>query len=301
VRSQVYGGIPGEHPRTTAAVQATKGQVLLWEGKPIDALFHSTSGGSTLDAAEVFGKPVPYLVGVLDPHSALSPVHRWGPTPVAETTLRKGLALRSPVTALQLTRGRSGRLATVQVTTQAGTTKITGATLRRAGGLRSTWVTQLVTMSLARPGGAVRYGKVVTLTGRAKGVKDPVLQQRVSGVWTKVAGPSLKAKVKLVAPASFRIAAGKLAGSVLKVPVAPLVTARAEAGVVAGRVAPVAPGTTVELQQDSERGWWTQVVTTTGPAGEFTFDPAVEPGTYRVRVAPAQGFAEGLSGQIELR
>ena len=79
VRSQVYGGIAGEHPRTTAAVQATKGEVLLWEGKPIDALFHSTSGGTTLDAAEVFGKPVPYLVGVDDPHSALSPVHRWGP------------------------------------------------------------------------------------------------------------------------------------------------------------------------------------------------------------------------------
>ena len=57
VRSQVYGGIAGEHPRTTAAVQATKGEVLLWEGKPIDALFHSTSGGATLDAAEVFGSP----------------------------------------------------------------------------------------------------------------------------------------------------------------------------------------------------------------------------------------------------
>ena len=79
--------------------------MLLWEGKPIDALFHSTSGGTTLDAAEVFGKPVPYLVGVDDPHSALSPVHRWGPTPVAETTLRKGLKLRAPVTALKLTRG----------------------------------------------------------------------------------------------------------------------------------------------------------------------------------------------------
>ena len=59
VRSQVYGGIAGENVRTTAAVQATKGQVLLWEGKPIDALFHSTSGGTTLDAAEVFGKPMP--------------------------------------------------------------------------------------------------------------------------------------------------------------------------------------------------------------------------------------------------
>ena len=67
VRSQVYGGIAGESPRTTAAVQATKGEVLLWEGKPIDALFHSTSGGKTLSAVEVFGKPVPYLVSVDDP------------------------------------------------------------------------------------------------------------------------------------------------------------------------------------------------------------------------------------------
>ena len=67
--------------------------MLLWEGKPIDALFHSTSGGTTLDAAEVFGKPVPYLVGVDDPHSALSPVNRWGPVAVPETTLRKGLKL----------------------------------------------------------------------------------------------------------------------------------------------------------------------------------------------------------------
>ena len=68
--------------------------MLLWEGKPIDALFHSTSGGKTLAAVEVFGKAVPYLVAVDDPHSALSPVHRWGPTPVAEATIRKGLKLR---------------------------------------------------------------------------------------------------------------------------------------------------------------------------------------------------------------
>ena len=108
----MYGGIPGEHPRTTAAIEATKGEVLLWEGKPIDALFHSTSGGATVDAVEVFGKAVPYLVSADDPHSALSPVHRWGPIPVAETTLRKGLKLRAPVTALKLTRAASGRVAT---------------------------------------------------------------------------------------------------------------------------------------------------------------------------------------------
>ena len=301
VRSQVYGGIAGEHPRTTAAVQATKGEVLLWEGKPIDALFHSTSGGTTLDAAEVFGTPVPYLVGVDDPHSALSPVHRWGPVAVAEAALRKGLKSRAPVTSLRLTRGPSGRVSTVQVTTPAGTTKVTGAALRLAGGLRSTWITQLVTMSLTRPGGPVRYGKTVALTGRANGVKGALLQQRVDGVWTKVAGPALKANVKLLAPASFRIAAGKLAGSVLKVPVAPLLTVRPSGPLtVAGTVKPLAPGAPVELQLETEGAWSTVGTTTTGVEGEYTL-VADQPGRYRARIAPVQGFAEGLSGQIELR
>ena len=34
----------------------------------IDALFHSTSGGRTADASEVFGEAVPYLVSVDDPY-----------------------------------------------------------------------------------------------------------------------------------------------------------------------------------------------------------------------------------------
>jgi stage II sporulation protein D len=300
VRSQVYGGIAGEHPRTTAAVQSTKGEVLLWEGKPIDALFHSTSGGATLDAAEVFGKPIPYLVGVEDPHSDLSPVHRWGPVPVAETTLRKGLKLALPVKSLQLARTRSGRVSTVQVTTSAGTTKITGAALRLAGGLRSTWVTQLVTLSLTRSGGPVRYGTSVALSGRANGVKGALLQQRVDGIWTKVAGPALQAKVKLLAPASFRISAGKLAGSILKVPVSPLLTARAAGPLtVAGTVKPLAPGAAVELQLETDGTWSTVGATTTGVEGGYTL-VADQPGRYRARTAPAQGFAEGLSGQIEL-
>ena len=301
VRSQVYGGIAGEQARTTTAVQATKGQVLLWEGKPIDALFHSTSGGATLDAAEVFGTPVPYLVSVDDPHSDLSPVNRWGPVPVAETTLRKGLKLAAPVKSLQLARGPSGRVSSVQVTTSAGTVKITGATLRLAGGLRSTWVTQLATLSLTRPGGPVRYGKTVALSGRASGVKGAQLQQRVDGIWKPVGSPALKANVKLLAPGSFRVAAGKLAGSILKVPVSPLLTARASGPLtVAGTVKPLARGAAVELQLETEGIWSTVGKATTGVEGEYTL-VAGQPGRYRARTAPAQGFAEGLSGQIELR
>ena len=62
---------------------------------------------------------------------------------------------------------------------------------------------------------------------------------------------------------------------------------------------PLDPGATVELQLDSERGWFTTAQTTTGAEGDYSLT-VPEPGTYRVRVAPAQGFAEGLSGRIEL-
>jgi protocatechuate 3,4-dioxygenase beta subunit len=78
------------------------------------------------------------------------------------------------------------------------------------------------------------------------------------------------------------------------------VTARGVALGVTGTVTPLDPGAKVELQQDSEEGWFTTAQATTGAEGEYAL-AAPEPGTYRVRAAPAQGFAEGLSGQIELR
>jgi hypothetical protein len=256
-----------------------------------------------LAAIEVFGKAVPYLVSVDDPHSDLSPLNRWGPTPIPETTVRTGLKLRTPVTALKLTRGASGRVLSADVTTTAGTSKVTGAVLRSAAGLRSTWITGLATLSLTRPGGPAVYGRQLTVTGKAAGVKGAVLSQRIDGVWTQVAGPgaTLAFKAKLLAPASFRITAGKLTSAVLKVPVAPVVTARADAtSTVSGAVRPLPPGTAVELQVDNGSGWSTAAQTTTSATGEYTLAPP-EPGLYRVRVAPSQGFAEGLSGQIELR
>jgi SpoIID/LytB domain protein len=297
VRSQVYGGIRAEHPAATAAIEATAGEVLLWEGKPIDALFHSTSGGTTLAAVEVFGKVVPYLVAVDDPHSALSPLNRWGPVPVAEAAIRKGLKLRSPVTALKLTRGPSGRVASVQVVTAAGTTTVTGATLRAAAGLRSTWITALGSLSLTRPGGPALYGQQLTVTGRAVGLKGALLSQRIDGVWQPLTG--LSATVKPVAPTSFRISVGKVNGPVLKVPVAPLVRLRAAARNLSGTVKPPTAGTAVEVQQLLDGAWSTVLAAISDEAGRFTAAVA-EPGVYRARTAPTQGFAEGFSAQLEV-
>ncbi|HEX2077803.1 MAG TPA: SpoIID/LytB domain-containing protein [Longimicrobium sp.] len=64
---QVYGGYSAEHPVSNAAVDATAGVVATYQGKLIEALFSSTSGGYTANNEDVFNSdPVPYLRGVRD-------------------------------------------------------------------------------------------------------------------------------------------------------------------------------------------------------------------------------------------
>jgi stage II sporulation protein D len=49
------------------AIADTDGLVLFYHGQPIEAVFHSSSAGRTLDAVEVWGRQVPYLTGVDSP------------------------------------------------------------------------------------------------------------------------------------------------------------------------------------------------------------------------------------------
>ncbi len=62
-RFQVYGGFDAEDRICNEAVDATKGLVLLYDGKPVRyPLYHSTCGGSTADNESVFlTDPIPYL------------------------------------------------------------------------------------------------------------------------------------------------------------------------------------------------------------------------------------------------
>lgn len=46
------------------AVNSTKGQILYYDGEVIEALYHSTSGGMTEDAIDVFNRDIPYLQSV---------------------------------------------------------------------------------------------------------------------------------------------------------------------------------------------------------------------------------------------
>jgi stage II sporulation protein D len=61
-QSQVYGGLSAEHPLSNRAVDQTKGEVAVYKGKLINALYTSTCGGMTEDIENIFeGESQPYL------------------------------------------------------------------------------------------------------------------------------------------------------------------------------------------------------------------------------------------------
>jgi stage II sporulation protein D len=79
---QVYAGIPVPrepvHRRWVRAVRRTSGSVLLYQGRPADTVYFSTSNGRTYGNDEVFGSaPLPYLRPVVERDDGASPTSRW--------------------------------------------------------------------------------------------------------------------------------------------------------------------------------------------------------------------------------
>lgn len=68
VQDQVYGGADAETPIADGAVWATRGLVLTYEGRTVNAPYHSTCGGSTAEVSEVWyrSRDEPYLRRVSD-------------------------------------------------------------------------------------------------------------------------------------------------------------------------------------------------------------------------------------------
>ena len=69
-RSEGYDGVDGETALSNAAVDATRGQVLVYRGQLIDATYSTDSGGVT--ACDTSGE-CPYLQAVLDAPSKSGP------------------------------------------------------------------------------------------------------------------------------------------------------------------------------------------------------------------------------------
>ncbi len=65
--SQVYNGVGAEAERSTAAVKATAGEVILHKGKLIEALYSASAGGMTADATEAWNSEIAYLKPIKSP------------------------------------------------------------------------------------------------------------------------------------------------------------------------------------------------------------------------------------------
>lgn len=68
ISSQVYGGKTSEHPRSNDAIQQTSEIYATYNNVPIDAVFHSSSGGHTENSENVWSSAVPYIKAVPDPY-----------------------------------------------------------------------------------------------------------------------------------------------------------------------------------------------------------------------------------------
>jgi len=143
--SQVYAGINAEDPRTTAAVDATRGVIMTYAGRPIFAAFHADSGGFTESSEFVWGQPYPYLRGVPDPYGQDAPYREWLSRidlPTLEARLARAGRPLPGISAVAVTAtSPSGRALTVRLIGAGGTLELRAVDLRTILGvtfLRST-------------------------------------------------------------------------------------------------------------------------------------------------------------------
>lgn len=136
--SQVYGGATGEDPRTTWAVQSTRGQILLFGGRPLPAFYHSCSGGATEDGMDVFGLEFDMVVGGPDPFSRGCPHALWVERRSARQIERDLARAGHPVGRVhgfqELLRSRTGRILQIAVLHSRGTLVLSGRHFREALG-----------------------------------------------------------------------------------------------------------------------------------------------------------------------
>jgi stage II sporulation protein D len=308
-RSQAYGGVAAESPTASAAVDATKGQVVLYHGKVADTLFFSTSGGRTASALESTGIDVPYLVPVADPYDSLSPYHDWGPVLFDAAAVAKELKLSAPIDDLTATDGASGRVKSVVVSsTDDSQVTLTGNQLRGALGLRSTWFAPAL-LQLQPTTRRMTYGGAVTLSGVVRGADAVSLEAKPVGLGWAAADPvtpdgsgAYASIVKPQVSTWYRLAWGTARAGLAKITVAARISAVVTPTGVQGTLRPVAPGSPIQLQQRQADGSWTTISSTTADAASaWAFGGAPAAGTYRVRGVPGHGVAAGLSAPFTVQ
>lgn len=127
------------------AVKETEGEVALYGGEVIQAMYHSSCGGETEAAEDMWGRRIPYLKRIKDPYCTEAPNYFWqykiGLREIGDRLKRLNSHIGDVKTVYVLKRSRSGRVMNVAIKHSGGTSEIAGKDFREALGfenLRST-------------------------------------------------------------------------------------------------------------------------------------------------------------------
>jgi SpoIID/LytB domain protein len=106
-----------------AAVDATSGQIITYQGRPINVYFSSSTGGVTQKAVDVWGTDYPYLTNVPDPWSldvVLNPQYAHWLRVISQSDVAKAFGLPDVMTLKVDARSTSNSALSVTATSSSG-------------------------------------------------------------------------------------------------------------------------------------------------------------------------------------
>ena len=190
-RSQMYGGVAAETPSTDAAVAATSGQIVTYDGRPAVTYFFASSGGHTENVENVWpgATPEPWLRGVPDPYDGAGgdPYHRWGSQmSIAAAAARLAGLVKGRLIGITVTKhGASPRILQAAVVGSRGSASVSGSDLQSIFGLATTYAAFTTISTLASSGGLTGTVYPVPRHGAV------AVQLRVAGTWRTITGASI--------------------------------------------------------------------------------------------------------------
>jgi len=125
--SQAYGGVNHEDPLTNKAVDETRGVIMVYKGEPINAVYHSDSGGYTEDSENVWGSFLPYLRSVESKfeEKVSPPHHTWSYSinekELTEKLQKQGFKINSVISIEPIKITETGRISELTFTADNST------------------------------------------------------------------------------------------------------------------------------------------------------------------------------------
>jgi len=134
VGSQVYKGYEVEDSRVNAAVTATSGELIYYEGQVIPAYFFASSGGRTENSENVWVGAVPYLKSVPDIYEQEPERYPWTqtytPSEIKDKLAKRGVNIGEIKDLIATVYTNAGRVMTLTVVGTQGTYDLKKETMR---------------------------------------------------------------------------------------------------------------------------------------------------------------------------